>query len=72
MQLYKFSSPRGFGITIESLGGNLPFELGPWANAGTINIDEKAGPLNGKPAADIIQDIEASGFSIVPAASAAV
>ncbi|HEY1962500.1 MAG TPA: hypothetical protein VGG69_08780 [Rhizomicrobium sp.] len=66
MQLYKFSGPKSVGITLESLGGNLPFELGPWSSAGTITIDEKGGPVNGRAAADIICEVEAAGFAILP------
>ena len=67
MQLYKFVGPRNTAVTIESIGANLPFELGPWAAAGTISIDDKSGPVNGKPASDIIRDVEGSGFCILPA-----
>jgi hypothetical protein len=71
MQLYRFVGPNNVGITIESLGGNLPFDRGPWSNAGTINIDEKSGPVNGKPAIEIVHEVEATGFCILPVAAPA-
>jgi len=59
MCLHRFIGPKTTAITMDNLGSNLPFELGPWKGVGAARILEERDP-------DVVRDVEVRGYSLRP------
>jgi hypothetical protein len=59
MPLHRFIGPQTTAVTIDSLGENLPFELGPWKGVGVARIPEEHDP-------ELMREVEECGFGLRP------
>jgi hypothetical protein len=57
--VHKFVSPTATAMSVDSLGGNLPFELGPWKASGTAVL------IDGHDAM-IMREVFDRGFRLAP------
>lgn len=59
MCLQRFIGPNTIAVSVNSLGENLPFELGPWKGLGAATISETHD-------LELMREVETYGYSLRP------